>query len=417
MNKAILLIVLLVLSQNFSECLGNDWPQHLGPKRNGQSESVISTDWPKNRPALMWKKKAGEGWSGPISDGKVAILYHRPSKDESVECYDLESGNLIWKKKFPSNYRDSFGFDNGPRATPLVKNGSLFLVSATGIVRAIDLDSGDLKWSVDTGNKFEADTGFFGLVCSPLLHEDKLILSIGGKKNFGIIALDQSNGDLIWNSNSDKAGYSSPVLADFGQNKIVTVFNRHGLVGINPENGKEVFRQKWRSNNNASVNAATPLVYKNRIFLTSSYNTGAALFHYHNGSVNKIWSNDESLSSHYTTPLLMDGYLYGIHGRVDFPGDLSFRCVNLENGKIEWSKRWRSGASIIQAKNLTIAQMDDGELWILKVSPQKLEIVKRVHVISGVTRATPALVKGIYLVKSDSSFVALDLRTATKKSP
>ncbi len=395
----------------------NEWNQHLGPNRNGQTSIEITSDWPQKRPQFLWKKKAGEGWSGPVSDGKVAILYHRPSKDESVECFDLFSGNLIWEKKLPTTYRDSFGFDNGPRATPLISNSTLFLVSPNGVVRALDIKNGDLKWVVNTDKKFGADTGFFGLVCSPLIHGEKLILNIGGKRNHGVIALHHETGELIWNTNSDEAGYSSPIIADFGTKSVLAVFNRYGLLGIDPEVGKEIFREKWRSSINASVNAASPVIDGNHIFITSSYNTGAVFFNYNQGTLKKIWDNDDSLSSHYTTPVLINGYLYGIHGRVDFPGDLSFRCVNLKSGKVEWSKKWRSGAAIINAKNLTIAQMDDGELWLFEVSPKKMAIKRRIPVISGETRAHPALVRGIYLVKSDSSFVAVDLRKKTKKRP
>ena len=148
--------------------------------------------------------------------------------------------------------------------------------------------------------------------------------------------------------------------------------------------------------------------------MTSSYNTGALLSKWDGKDLTTQWSNDESLSSHYTTPVFVDGFIYGVDGRVDFPGDLSLRCVNFTTGNVEWSRKWRTGASLIAAANSMLIQMDDGELVQAQVSQSGMKLLNRGQVNSGICRAIPALVKGIYLTKSDKSLVAIDLRPSFK---
>ncbi len=389
-----------------------DWPQHLGPGRNGQTKSSINTDWPRSGPEKLWEIPAGEGWSSPVGKMNRCILYHRKGDMDRIQCHDLLTGQLQWEFQYRTDYRDSFGFDNGPRATPLWLGDKVYCISATGVIHCLNDADGSMVWKFDAADRVNADTGFFGLVCSPLAIGDAVIFQIGGDGGHGIIALDARKGSLRWKSTSHKAGYSSPVLFEDGGRKLAVCFTRRGLLGLDSGMGETVFEKRWRSSMDASVNAATPIIDGNEIFLTASYDTGAILLKWEGGSLTEQWSSDSSLSAHYATPILVDGTLYGIDGRVDFPGDLSVRAVDWRTGDVLWKNRLRTGASIISASNAGLIQLDDGEIWLVEWSREGLRILKKAQVQTGLTRAVPALVQGIYLVKSSKSLMAYDLRPA-----
>lgn len=388
-----------------------DWPQHMGPDRNGISSEEILTKWPPRGPAQLWKITSEEGWSSPVIKNGIAVLYHRIDDKDIVSARNLFSGEKIWETSWPAAYRDSFGFDNGPRATPLWHDSTIYTMSADGIIRALNQNDGSVRWEVNTDTRFGADKGFFGMASSPLYTGSGILFCIGGKNGHGIISLHPEDGTLQWKATDDEAGYSSPVLANVAGRNIIVNFSRFGLNGLVPEDGSTLFRKKWRSRTSASVNAATPIVTDNRIFVTSSYDTGALMASWNGKILKEIWSGRNTISAHYASPISIGGAIYGIDGRVDFPGDLTIRCLSASDGSIQWSEKLRTGASIISAANAGLIQLDDGELWLVNWNRDSLEILAKAQVQTGLTRAIPALSQGILLVKSSKSLVALDLRT------
>lgn len=387
-----------------------DWPQHLGPDRNGISSEDILTKWPPRGPTQLWKIPSEEGWSSPVVKNGVAVLYHRIADKDTVSARNLISGEKIWETSWNAAYRDSFGFDNGPRATPLWHDSTLYTLSADGIIRALDQSDGSVRWEINAAARFSADKGFFGMASSPLYTGRGILFCIGGKKGHGIISLDPEDGTIQWTATDDEAGYSSPVLGKVAGKDIIVNFSRFGLNGLDPDNGSVLFRKQWRSRMSASVNAATPIVTDNRIFISSSYDTGALMASWDGKILQEIWSGQNAISAHYASPIALGGAIYGIDGRVDFPGDLSIRCLSASDGSIQWSEKLRTGASIISAANAGLIQLDDGELWLVKWNKDSLEILAKAQVQTGLTRAIPALSQGILLVKSSKSLVALDLR-------
>lgn len=387
-----------------------DWPQHLGPARNGSTPEAVALEWPNQGPRKLWKKDLGSGWASPIAIGAVCYIHHRTGDQEIIEALHTSDGSPIWKYTYPTEYRDSFGFDDGPRATPLYHRGKLFTLSPTGIIHALSADSGKPVWSVNAGKKYTANPGFFGLSSSPAAYGDHVIFVIGGTSNAGVIALAEADGKEMWRATEDEAGYASPMIADLDGSPVAVIFNRFGLNGLNPSDGQSLFRRKWRSSQGASVNAASPITSGNQIVVSSSYDTGTLVVKWENHELKEIWSNTSSLSAHYTTPLIQNGFLYGVDGRVDFPGDLTLKCLSLADGRVQWQRRLRTGASLIHTANAALIQLDDGELWLVELNPTEFTIRRRAQVQSGLVRALPALADGIYYVRSQDSLIAVDLR-------
>jgi outer membrane protein assembly factor BamB len=390
-----------------------DWPQFLGPNRNGISpETNLAGAWPADGPPVRWKKEIGQGFSGPAVAGGKLILFHRQADKEIIDCLDAKTGAGLWHFDYATGYQDDFGFDEGPRATPAIADGKVYTMGAEGFTHCLDARSGKEIWNFDCKEKFQCAKGFFGMDCSPLVEGGLIILNIGGRDGAGIIALDKTTGALRWKHGDAEAGYSSPVAATINGTRYALVFTRAGLTVLNPLTGAAYFDFPWRSREEASVNAATPLVDGNLIFLTASYGTGAVLLRVENGGVKKVWSGDDSLSCHYATPVLDQGYLYGIDGRAD-PGMQprpSLRCVELKTGHVCWSQDDFGAASVTLAGGQLFILTENGEMLRAAVNPKEFHVAARAQILPLGVRAFPALADGCLYARSKDKLVCVSLR-------
>ena len=405
-------VITILLSLLAGKSHAADWPQFLGPTRNGIStETNLSSPWPTEGPPVVWQKKIGEGFSGPVVAANRVILFHRQTNKEIVECFDAKNGSPIWRFDYPTTYRDDFGFDEGPRATPTIADGRVYAFGAEGALHALDFQSGKKIWSVDTKQSLHAPKGFFGMACSPLVEGDSVIMNLGGSDGAGIVAFDKKTGAVQWKKTGHEASYSSPVAADINGNRCAFIFTRDGLTVLRPADGNIAFEFPWRSRMNASVNAATPLVQGDLVFLSASYGTGAVLLRLKDGTAEKVWSGDEILSDHYATSILHDGFLYGIHGRTDpgFGPRPSLRCVELKTGKIRWSTEETGPATLTFADGQLFILTEGGELLRCPASPAEFKITGRTQILGSGTRAFPALANGLFYARSKNTLTCVRL--------
>ena len=386
----------------------SDWPQFLGPNRNGVSaDTSLELSWPKEGPKLLWKTKVGEGWSGPVVSSNRVVIFHRIADKEVIECLDAMSGARLWRAEYAATYRDDFGFDGGPRATPAIDGTRVFTFGANGDLNCWSLTTGSNVWRIDTRKQFNSGKGFFGIVGSPLIEGGAVILNIGGK-GAGIVAFDKTTGKVLWKATDESASYSSPVAAAIRDQRYVFVFARNGLVALKPNDGKVLWDFPWRPRIEASVSAATPLVIGDQVFISASYDTGAALLRFSETKPEVIWSGDDILSNHYATSVHHDHFLYGFDGRQEERCRL--RCVELKTGKVRWSEdRFGSGAMILVGDRLLILT-ERGELILAPASPEKFSSIARAQVIGSDVRAHPALANGLFYARDKVSLVCVDLR-------
>ncbi len=391
-----------------------DWPQLLGQQRDGiyrGDPKTLAPTWPAAGPKQLWEKKLGAGWSSPIISGGKLILFHRQDDKEVVECLNAADGKPIWKSDYETTYRDDFGFDEGPRGTPTIAAGRVFTFGAEGTLSAWDLATGKQLWSIPTRTQLNAGKGYFGMACSPLVEGSAVIVNIGGKSDAGgagIVAFDAATGKILWQATNHEAGYSSPIAATFGGNRWVLDLTRAGLVGLAPDSGKVHWIIPFRSRTNASVNAATPLVIGEQIFLTASYGTGAALLKFDPEKPAEIWRNDETLSSHYATPIHRDGYLYGIDGRQE--AGCSLRCIELKTGKIMWTKEAFGAATLMLVGEDLLVLTEKGDLVRVAATPESFKEIARAKILDPDVRAGGALSSGLYYARDGKRLVCIDLR-------
>ena len=377
-----------------------DWPQHLGPGRNG-----VYTGPEIGSLAASWTKPAGAGFAGAVVVNGKAVLFHRLNGKEVLDCVDAKTGKPVWSFSYPTNYRDDFGFDEGPRSAPTVAGGTVFTFGAEGMLHAVDLASGKKLWGVDTFKQFAVRKGYFGAAGSPLVEDGRVILNVGGRDGAGIVALDAQTGKALWNSGNDEASYSSGVAATLGGKRNVIFFTRNGLAVLEPTTGKSVYSMRWRARYAASVNAATPLVLGDSIFISASYETGAAFLQWNGGQPKVVWSSDDAMSNHYSTCVHKEGYLYGFHGRQE--QGQAFRCVELKSGKVMWSEDSFGAGSVTLVNGALLIVKENGEIHTAVASPKEFKHQKRGQPLTGVVRAFPAVADGMVFLRNEKMWAAL----------
>ena len=411
MNRffSLFLVPLIGASTISSSARASDWPQFLGPDRKGTyAGNDLASAWPAGGPKTLWSKTVGQGFSGPVVARGKLVLFHRLADRETVECLDARTGNRLWLADYPTQYKDDFGFDEGPRSTPAVDAGKVYTFGAEGVLNCWDLETGKNVWRVNAKGQFTAAKGFFGMACSPLVEGNAVILDIGGANKSGVVAFDRNIGRVLWKATDDEASYSSPVAATIQGKRYVLVFSRSGLVALAPESGKVYFEYHWRSRSHASVNAATPLVVGDQIFISASYGTGAALLRFKESGPEPIWSGDDSLSNHYATSVCRDGFLYGYHGRQEM--GQSLRCIEWATGKVRWSEDNFGAGTVMLAQGMLLVLTEKGELILAPATPDGFKPTGRAQVLPFDSRAYPALADGLYYARSKDKLVCLDLR-------
>jgi outer membrane protein assembly factor BamB len=386
-----------------------DWPQFHGPNRDNHSpETGLRWDWPAGGPPVVWSKTVGQGWAGPVVAGGQLILFHRVGDEETVESLDPASGAKRWAFAYRARYRDDFGFDEGPRATPTVAGDAVFTLGANGDLHAIELATGKARWHRTLLADYHVEKGFFGVACSPVVAGRNVLVNVGGK-GAGVVAFDAATGKEVWKATDDAAGYSSPVVTPVDGKATAVVLTRDGLVGLDPASGAVRFRHPFKPRIRESVNAATPLVWNGDVFLTVSYGLGAALLRPKGADVEEVWANDRSLSCQYNTPVRVGDYLYGTHGRADAaPAEL--RCVEWKSGAVKWGQQRFGPASLIAVDGGLLALTERGELVRFDASPAGYAERGRAAILGAPTRAAPALSDGRFFARDGGKLVCVSLK-------
>lgn len=388
--------------------IGKDWPQFLGPTRNGVSSEAPPTSWPTEGPRSVWETPVGEGFSSPVVAQGSVHLFHRLASHEVVSGWDLKSGKLLWERMFPTEYSDDMGSGDGPKSTPAIADGRLFCLSPGGILRAVSQKDGRPLWEVDFTKKFDASRGFFGFATSPLVISNRVVVQVGGPQA-GTVAFEVRDGSVLWKAGSEEAGYGSPTLWSREGRMLALAFNRAGAVAFSVEDGREEFRFPWRSRMHASVNAASPLVFPDGLFLTASYGTGAAWVRPEGAGGRILWSGDDILSAHFATPVEVNGFLYGFHGRHE--SSPAFRCVERATGKVRWNQENVGSGSVLRLGSQLLILLESGEMRVLDAAPERLNELARFQACGTGARILPAVADGFLVVRDRSRIRVLRLPT------
>jgi outer membrane protein assembly factor BamB len=403
MIKSSSLFALLVVAAScFLHSLAHavDWPQWRGINRDGiSSEKISPASWGKDGPKQLWRKEVGTGASSvAVSGGRLYTVGNKGGMDV-VFCLDAATGAEIWRHSYPQGL-DARQFEGGPAGTPTVDGDRVYTLSHEGDLFCLAAASGKVLWRKNLQRDFGGIRPHWGYSGSPLVDGNLVIVDAGGP-GASTVALDKTTGAVKWKVGSDGAGYSSPVALNLAGTRCVAIFKADVLVGLNAANGQELWRYRWETH--ADINAATPIVFGDKIFITSGYGVGCALLQVRPGNVTGLWRN-KNLRSQLASPVLVQGYIYGIDGNV---GKGELRCLESGNGQIKWRQNIGGGA-LIAAGGYLVAMNERGELIVAEASPTSYHEVARAQVLGGHSWVAPAVANGkIYCKNNRGTLVCL----------
>lgn len=415
------------------------WPRFLGPHDNAKSlETGLATAWPDDGPPLVWELKKGEGYTTPAIAGGRLILFHSWEGEERIECRDPETGAEQWSAGYPVEYRDAYGYSNGPRGSPVIDGAFVYTLGVKAHLTCCELTSGKIIWQRDLMEDYQVPQYFFGSGSSPLVHNNLLIVNVGGhsppsQDRETVVALDKLTGETRWISKSAwGASYASPLTAVFHDQPRILVFAggksrpaEGGLLLIDPLDGRILDQFPWRARKFTSVNATTPVVSGNRVFITETYDLGGVCLEVtEEDTFKEIWKAPE-FAVHWSAPVLHEGHLYGFHGEREPFAELV--CYDWQTGENLWrdEMRWTETVngrqminspfrgSLLHAGGRFLCLGEGGTLLWLDLNPEKPKILQRTQLFHATqTWSTPAIHRG--LVYISQHYRSLDGKTGPR---
>lgn len=413
-----------------------DWPAFLGPLGTSVSGEKGIQPWPKQGPKVLWHRKAAIGYAPPaITKGKL-YLFDRVGDDARLSCLDAKTGTFEWKFEYPTDYRDRYGYNGGPRCGPIIDGDRIYLHGVEGMLHCLSTKDGSIHWKVNTRKEFGFVQNFFGVGSHPVIEEDLLIVMVGGSppdsegvefdkvkpNGSAIVAFDKMSGKVKYKIGNDLASYSSPVLATINGRRWCFALCRSGLLAFHPKSGNVDFHYPYRAEDYESVNASNPVVVGDQVLISETYGPGATLLKVKPGGYEEVWSDakkaklKKSMMCHWMTPIHHEGFLYGCSGRHDTAAQL--RCIDFQTGKVNWSVPDLNRTSLLMIDGHFVCLGEEGILRLLKVNPKKYEEISVVelqdpktgqHLLDYPCWAAPAVSEGRMYIRSEKRLVCVEL--------
>ena len=406
-----------------SEAVTEDWPRFLGPRHDLHSrETRLLRSFPETGPKKVWEVKRGSGHAPAVVAGDYLVMIHELDGRETIECLNPETGKRYWKHDYPVQLGSNYGIRDAPRAGPVIDGDFVYAVGVKGDLHCFKLGTGEVVWKRELDEAFGVAPLFFGRGSCPLVFGDQLIVNVGG--DACVASFDKRTGEQLWRTEHDwHASYASPVPAEINGQKRIMVFAGGmlrppigGLLSIDPRNGAIEASIPWRAQMFASVNAASPVVVENGVFITEAYTEGGAMVGFAgDGSASIRWKA-ELFGSQFTTPVAHEGYLYGVHGT----GGTEIVCYEIESGKEMWRdsidlESARLGrASLLHVDGAFLCIGAQGTLIWLDLSPEGARIISQTQLFRAPeTWGVPTVSKGLLYVNQNamgSRLICYDLR-------
>ena len=417
--RAILSFVALsgmLLLSNDSPVRGEDWPQFLGPQRDGVSrEKGLIDTWPVAGLRELWRVDAGIGISGiSIARGKVVTMW-QDDEDQLVVALDAASGKLLWKTPLAPPFRNSMG--NGPRATPTIAGDEVYAYTGEGILAAMKLADGQLLWKQDLVDELKANYAEYGMYSSPLVTKEAVIVTVGGA-GAAVVAVDRPSGKLLWHTGNDAAGYSSPALFEIDAEPQVVTFTGESVLSANPATGRVLWSYPFPTE--YDCNCAAPLFFNGQVFVTSGENHGCVLLKPTRDPskpsvpyrVDEIWKSlgpTSVLRAEWQTPVLVDGYLYGFDNAGSAGPVTNLVCVEAATGKAVWQEPKFGKGNLTYADNKLFITTMIGEVVVVRAQPQGFVELGREALMGG-SRQPPSIADGKLILRDNREVLCLDIR-------
>ena len=382
-----------------------DVPQFFGPNRDGLAPPFpLDLDWAKTPPRELWRQRVGAGWSAfAVVQGR-AVTQEQRGEEELVTCYELLTGRLLWAHADKARFTQWQGGE-GPRATPTVHQGRVFAYGATGLLNCLDLATGQKVWQRRVLEEAQCTNLEWGLCASPLIVDDKVIVTRGGAKGAVLLAYRAEDGAPLWQKGDDQASYASPVLATLAGRRVILSNNARSLTVHDPATGEVLLEHAWGVEK--WPKASQPVVISpNQVFLSAGYGMGCLLLEVAADASGRLTASElwksMKMKTQFNSAARLGGHLYGLD-------DGRLACLDLATGERLWKEgRFASGQTLLTGQSV-IVQSESGPVYLCAASPEGFRELGRLEALSSKTWNHPVLAGRYLLVRNDREAVCYEL--------
>lgn len=395
-----------------------DWAKFRGPAGDGTVPALSGAKWSLKE---VWKSPTNLGFSSfAVAGGKAYTLVTGESDGNTGEmllCLDEKTGKQLWSKPLSVIAKYDGGGDagtpdnkggDGSRSTPVINGGKVYVIDSMLSVFCFDAESGSQVWNHDVMKDNAGVQIKWHNAASPLIDGDVLMLA-GGGEGQALIGLNKNTGKVVWKGEDDKMTHATPILADILGVHQAVFFTQKGLVGVNPKDGDVL----WRADFPYKVStAASPVVFEDIVYCSAGYGVGAGAFKLSKKgnklSAEQIWRRENECFNHWSTPVVKDGYLYGMFSFKEY-GKGPLACVDIRTGKDMWKEEGFGPGQVILVGDKVVATSDKGEIVVAEANPEKYKEVARKDVLDGKVWSYPILANGKIFARSTVEGVCLEV--------
>lgn len=395
----------VVIGEEKPPSINGNWPGFRGPLATGEfAQQTIITNWTTNGLKLLWRQACGGGYSSFAVSGFRAFTLEQRREKEALVAYNLENGSELWSKSWTAEFLE-YHSDEGPRSTPLCDEGKVYCLGATGEFRCLEQSNGALVWGTNIMARHHAALPDYGLAASPFIVDEKLILQPDAYKGYSVVCYDKHNGNLLWHNLDLPMGYATPELVTIDGERQVVVCARPYIVGLRLSDGLELWRYEWHIINNERPITQPLLVNSNTFFVSAAYMTGCAEFQithdakgWHAG---ELWRT-KSLKAKFASAVFWQGYVYGLDEDI-------LCCVDAQTGERKWKEGRYGYGQILLASGHLVVQCANGDLALVKASPDQYTEIARFPALKGKTWNAPAIAAGRLLIRNNAEMACYQI--------
>jgi len=414
---------------------GDDWPQWMGPQRDNVWRETGLVDQLPKEPKIVWRAPVAGGYSGPaVVGGKVYVTDYVTSESaktdnfdrkeftgvERITCLDEKTGKKIWSEEHPEKY--TISYPAGPRSTPIVHEGKVYVQGAEGVLACLNAVKGDVVWYKSLKETYQTKAALWGYASQPLIDGQKLIVIAGGAGSH-CVALNKDTGKEIWRTGTAKEqGYSPPVIIEQAGVRQLVLCTPESIYAVNPETGEQLWLVEYEGSNGSII--MTPIHHGNHLYV-GGWDKKSIMIELGSDkpTAKTVWRDKEegAISAVNVQPFLMGDKVYG----VDQSGEL--RCMDLPGGEIRWTTPLPLSERKVPSGTVFLVRGGDsdkfwmfaetGDLIIGQLSTAGFKELSRTHVINATNTAfgrdvvwcAPAFANKRMYVRNDKELICVDL--------